>query len=58
MAGSKTERVSAAVTPEEQRRIKVVAGLRDTDVSNLLRDMSITAILAEFRRAQGEEVAA
>ena len=58
MAESKTERVSAAVTPEEKRRLHLIARLRDSDVSNQLREHSITDLLQAYEMAKGEGAAA
>jgi hypothetical protein len=47
---SRTERVTAAVTPDEKARIKRVAELRGEDVSNLLRVKPIRRILEDYDR--------
>lgn len=52
---TRSARVTAAVTPTELRQIKAVALLRDTDISNLLRGLSIEAVVSEYMRARGEE---
>lgn len=57
MANSKTERVSAAVTPEEKRRLHLIADLRESDVSNQLRVHSINDLLEAARRAELPEAA-
>lgn len=44
----RTERVSMAVTPFEKKALKGVAAARDTDESNILREMSLDAVVAEF----------
>jgi hypothetical protein len=43
--------VALKVTPSEKYRIEWVAGLKGTDISSLLREMSVDAILAEHQRA-------
>jgi hypothetical protein len=50
---SRTMTVSARVTPAEKHAIEFVAGAKGTDVSSLLREHSITAILAERERVAG-----
>lgn len=52
MVTSKSERVSAAVTKEEKRRLHIVAGLRNSDVSNQLRENSINDLLAAYEQAE------
>jgi hypothetical protein len=52
--GSRTERVTAAVTPDEKRRIYAVARHAEKDVSNLLRLKPIRRILAEFEQLPDE----
>jgi hypothetical protein len=42
--------VAAKVTPTEKQRIDWVARVLNTNVSNLLRDMSVDAVLREHRR--------
>lgn len=55
---SRTERVAVAVTPTEARRIKAAAILNDTDVSNLLRSLSVEDAVTEGERAQAAAQAA
>lgn len=47
---SRTAMLGARVTPRERAAVVFVAGARSTDVSNLLREMSIDEILAERDR--------
>ena len=49
---SRTEKVSIAVTRSEKRAVKALAALRETDESNLCRDMPIRRIVSEYRRLQ------
>lgn len=51
---SRTEKVGIAVTASEKRAVRAVAALRETDESNLCRDMPIADIVAEYRRLQGK----
>lgn len=47
----RTERLTLAVTPSEKKAAEFVALARDTDgVSGLLRELSLTDVLAEHRR--------
>ena len=56
--GKRTSRVSAAVTDEEKRQIHLVARLRNSDVSNQLREHSIRDLIAAARRVEDTERAA
>lgn len=47
---SRTMMVGARVTPSEKLAIEWVAGMKRTDVSNLLREMSVESILREHTR--------
>lgn len=49
---SKIEQASAAVTPSEKELLKLVATVRKTTLSELLRDNSINALLNEGARIQ------
>lgn len=51
---SRTERISAAVTREEKRRIYAVARHSNKDVSNLLRVKPIRRILAAWEKLPPE----
>lgn len=42
--------VAFRVTPSEKLRMEWVAGCKGTDVSTLLREMSVSDILAEHKR--------
>lgn len=44
---SRTEKIAVAVTPREKLAIQLVAGVKGTDVSNLLRDRAIPALIIE-----------
>lgn len=50
---SRIEKVGLAVTPSEKRAVRAVAALRETDESNLCREVPIADIVAEYRRLQG-----
>lgn len=52
---SKTMTVGAKVTPSEHHRIVWLAGEKGTDVSSLLREMSITEALAERDRIKARQ---
>jgi hypothetical protein len=54
---SRTERIGVAVTPTEKVAVRVIAGLRGTDESNLVRSTPIADIVAEFEqhRAMSEK---
>lgn len=55
---SRTEKVAIAVTPSEKRAVRAIAALRETDESNLCREMPIADIIAEYRRVQADMVPA
>jgi hypothetical protein len=49
---SRTEKVAIAVTKTEKAAVRAVAAIRETDESNLCREVPIADILAEYRRLQ------
>ena len=53
---SRTEKVAIAVTKTEKTAVRTVAGVRETDESNLCRTTPIADIVAEYRRLQGATV--
>ena len=54
----RNEKVGIAVTASEKRAITAVAALRETDASNLCREVPVAEIVAEYRRLQGKSEAA
>jgi len=51
---TRTERIALAVTPSEKRAVRAVAALNETDESNLCRDVTISDIVAAYRKYQGK----
>lgn len=49
---SRNEKVAIAVTKTEKTAVRVIAGIRETDESNLCRTTPIADIVAEYRRIQ------
>jgi hypothetical protein len=49
---SRTEKVAIAVTKTEKAAVRAVAAIRETDESNLCREVPIADIVAEYRRLQ------
>ena len=47
---NRTMIVALKVTPSEKHRIEWVAGFKGLDISSLVREMSIEAIMAEHGR--------
>ena len=51
---SRTMTVGAKVTPREYHAIAWMAGMKGTDMSNLLREMAITPLMEEHARMTAE----
>lgn len=51
---SRNEKVSIAVTASEKRAVRVVAGIRNTDESNLCRSTTIDEIVREFQQVRAQ----
>lgn len=49
---SRTEKVALSVTKTEKAAVRAIAALRETDESNLCREVPIAEIVAEYRRLQ------
>lgn len=47
---SRTDKVAVSMTPREKLAVQLVAGARDTDVSNLIRDRVLPGVLEEAKQ--------